>query len=69
MRLADVAQACMPTKVARLDLTGERPQVWLDPDSEPEDLNRALIEILTAITIGPHAAPTARYVPQLHLVS
>ena len=67
--LADVVPAPMPDTVARLDLTGPRPVVWLDPHSSVADLHRVLPEVLAAIVNGPEAARSARQAPKLVAVS
>jgi hypothetical protein len=54
---------------ARLHRGGEleRPVLLLDPDADPDDRNRALIEALALVTIGPAAAPSAQKVQRRHL--
>lgn len=67
-QLADVQSKVLGPKVARLDLSGETPQVWIDPHAEDADLAPVLAEILSAIVIGSYAAPSADPVARLRAV-
>lgn len=67
-QLAEVHPKVLGPKVARLDLTGETPRVWIDPHAEDADLAPVLVEILSAIVIGPYAAPSADPVNRLRAV-
>lgn len=66
--LADVQGRPMGGVGIRLDLTGDRPQVWLDPTVKITDLERFLPEVLAAIAVGPEAAHSARQAPKLEAV-
>lgn len=68
-RLADVLGQPMGAVGIRLDLTNERPRVWIDPHVSDADLARFLPEVLAAIVIGPEAARSARQAPKLVAVS
>lgn len=67
--LADVIALPMDDRIARLDLSGPRPIVWLNPHVAVEDLHRVLPEILAAIANGPEKARSARHAPKLVAVS
>ena len=57
-------------RAARLHRGGglEQPVLLLDPDADREDRDRALLEALALVTIGPDAASSARKVrPARHL--
>lgn len=68
-RLADVVAQPMGDIAARLDLTGPRPVLFVDPRTGPDDLRCVLPEVLAAIVIGPAGAPSARQAPKLVAVS
>lgn len=68
-RLADITAQPMGDTALRLDLTGLRPHVWIDPRVSEADLNRFLPEVIAAIVVGPIGAPSAKQAPKLVAVS
>lgn len=68
-RLADITAQPLGGTALRLDLTGPRPHVWIDPRASEADLNRFLPEVIAAIVVGPVGAPSARQAPKLVAVS
>lgn len=67
-RLADITAQPLGETALRLDLTGPRPHVWIDPRTSVADLHRFLPEVIAAIVVGPAGAPSARQAPRLFAV-
>ncbi len=55
--------------VARLDTTSTPWVLYLDTDSPAEDHCWAMIDVLRVLTLGVHAAESARHAPMLRLVA